>query len=41
LRVAKDNNYFDTHTLDQVEKFLNNPVEWSGAHGGVAEYPAS
>ena len=41
LRVAKDNNYFDTHTLDQVEKFLNSPVEWSGAHGGVAEYPAS
>src|SRR5918997_2608290 len=25
LRVAKDNNYFDTHTLDQVEKFLNSP----------------
>jgi orotate phosphoribosyltransferase len=41
LRVAKDNNYFDTHTLNEVEKFLNNPVEWSGAHGGVAEYPAS
>jgi orotate phosphoribosyltransferase len=41
LRVAKDNNYFDTHTLTEVEKFLNNPVEWSGAHGGVAEYPAS
>jgi orotate phosphoribosyltransferase len=41
LRVAKENNYFDTHTLDQVEKFLNSPVEWSGAHGGVAEYPAS
>jgi orotate phosphoribosyltransferase len=41
LRVAKHNNYFDTHTLNEVEKFLNNPVEWSGAHGGVAEYPAS
>ena len=41
LRVAKDNNYFDTHTLGEVEKFLNNPVDWSGAHGGVAEYPSS
>ena len=41
LRVAKENNYFDTHTLDQVEKFLNSPVEWSGAHGGIAEYPSS
>ena len=41
LRVAKDNNYFDTHTLGEVEKFLNSPVDWSGAHGGVAEYPAS
>ncbi|EWY41067.1 orotate phosphoribosyltransferase [Skermanella stibiiresistens SB22] len=41
LRVAKENNYFDTRTIDQVEKFLNNPVDWSGAHGGIAEYPSA
>ncbi|MGB0844692.1 MAG: orotate phosphoribosyltransferase, partial [Alphaproteobacteria bacterium] len=23
--------------LDQVEMFLNNPLEWSGANGGLSE----
>lgn len=28
LEVAKDNNYFDNKTLESVEQFLNNPLEW-------------
>jgi len=39
LRVSKENNYFDTGTLSEVESFLNDPVSWSGAHGGITEMP--
>jgi len=35
LRVAKASGYFETKTLDEVEKFLNAPAEWSAAHGGA------
>jgi orotate phosphoribosyltransferase len=34
LAIAKELGYFETHTLDEVEKFLHAPVEWSAAHGG-------
>lgn len=34
LAVAREKNYFDTETLDAVEKFLHAPDEWSAAHGG-------
>jgi len=34
LAVARDKNYFDTETLDEVEKFLHAPDEWSASHGG-------
>jgi orotate phosphoribosyltransferase len=34
LRVAKQYGYFDTATIDEVERFLHAPVEWSSAHGG-------
>ncbi|HSK38202.1 MAG TPA: orotate phosphoribosyltransferase [Arenibaculum sp.] len=37
LRVAKQHGYFDPATLDEVEKFLHAPVDWSRAHGGKAE----
>ncbi len=37
LKVAKDNNYFDTRTLDAVEAFLHDPVGWSVAHGGKGD----
>ncbi len=40
LQVCKDNNYFDTTTLGEIESFLHEPVAWSAAHGGVAEYPS-
>ncbi|HEY0837583.1 MAG TPA: orotate phosphoribosyltransferase [Azospirillum sp.] len=36
LKVARENAYFDTNTLDEVEKFLHAPVDWSAAHGGKA-----
>ncbi len=36
LEVAKKGNLFDTHTLDEVEKFMRDPAGWSVAHGGVA-----
>jgi orotate phosphoribosyltransferase len=34
LKVARENQYFDENTLNEVEKFLNDPVGWSAAHGG-------
>jgi orotate phosphoribosyltransferase len=37
LGVARDGGYFRTETLDEVEKFLNAPAEWSAAHGGASE----
>ena len=39
LRVCKENNYFDTNTLSEIESFLHDPIGWSSQHGGVAEYP--
>ena len=35
LAVCKAENHFDTHTLGQVEAFLNAPLEWSGKNGGA------
>jgi len=29
LQVARTDRYFDDHTLDQVESFLNDPDRWS------------
>lgn len=40
LRVCKEGKRFPTPVLDQVEAFLNNPLEWSGNHGGITELPA-
>ncbi|MCP5367316.1 MAG: orotate phosphoribosyltransferase [Hyphomicrobiales bacterium] len=40
LRVSKQNAYFDAGTLAEVESFLNDPVSWSGAHGGITEMPS-
>ena len=36
LKIAKKNNYFDTGTIGEVEKFLHNPMDWSAAHGGAS-----
>jgi orotate phosphoribosyltransferase len=35
LDAAKESDYFSKDTLDQVERYLNDPVGWSVAHGGV------
>jgi orotate phosphoribosyltransferase len=38
LKVARETNYLPAATLDEVEKFLRKPAEWSAAHGGVSEF---
>lgn len=40
LRVARTQNAFPPAVLDQVEAFLNDPVAWSAAHGGIDRPPA-
>ncbi|WP_068311645.1 orotate phosphoribosyltransferase [Polycladidibacter hongkongensis] len=35
LKVCRKNEYFTPETLNEVEAFLQNPLEWSGRHGGV------
>ena len=34
LAAAKASGRFDAATIDQVEAFLNAPLDWSAAHGG-------
>lgn len=38
LDAAKESGHFDTHTLNEVESFLNDPASWSSAHGGISEF---
>ena len=38
LAVAKADGSFDKQTIAEVESFLHNPIKWSAAHGGIAEY---
>ncbi|MEM7237983.1 MAG: orotate phosphoribosyltransferase, partial [Pseudomonadota bacterium] len=37
LAAARAGSYFDTHTMDEVEAFLDQPLQWSSAHGGIGE----
>ncbi|MEL6599957.1 MAG: orotate phosphoribosyltransferase [Pseudomonadota bacterium] len=37
LAEARAQGLFDAGTLDEVEAFLNAPLEWSTAHGGVSQ----
>ncbi|KZK95822.1 Orotate phosphoribosyltransferase [Pseudovibrio sp. Ad46] len=39
LHVCRTNDYFSAEKVSEVEKFLNNPLEWSAANGGVGELP--
>ena len=41
LSVCKGTAYFDTKTISEVESFLNNPIEWSSAHGGASSFPSA
>lgn len=40
LAAARKGSHFDTATLDQVEIFLNEPLKWSAAHGGISKITA-
>ena len=39
LRVVKQGGYFDAKVIDEVERFLNAPAQWSAEHGGVSVFP--
>jgi orotate phosphoribosyltransferase len=41
LQVARERSLFDADTLNSVEAFLDNPLEWSAAHGGVSALPTA
>lgn len=34
LDVAEQGHHFDKATLDEVRKFLHDPIQWSSLHGG-------
>ncbi len=34
LDVAEQGGHFDKATLDEVRKFLHDPIQWSAMHGG-------
>ena len=36
LEACKDRPYFSDEALSEVRRFLEDPVTWSAAHGGVA-----
>ncbi len=36
LEACRERPYFDEAALSEVRRFLENPVAWSAAHGGVA-----
>jgi orotate phosphoribosyltransferase len=41
LAVARDKALFDEAKLASVQKFLDDPLAWSSAHGGVSTLPSS
>jgi len=41
LAVVKQGGYLPAPQISEVEKFLNAPAQWSAAHGGAANSPAS
>ena len=40
LAQCRAENHFDTYTLDEVERFLNQPLQWSQDHGGSYQLKA-
>ncbi len=36
LEACRDRPYFSESALAEVRQFLENPVAWSAAHGGVS-----
>ncbi|MGV3551217.1 orotate phosphoribosyltransferase [Rhizobium sp.] len=41
LEVARAQKLFDTEKLASVQSFLDDPLAWSAAHGGVGQLPTS
>jgi len=39
LETCRKENRFGKEALDQAESFLKAPIQWSAAHGGIAELP--
>ncbi|MCT8991243.1 orotate phosphoribosyltransferase [Chelativorans sp. SCAU2101] len=39
LETCRKENRFGKEALDQAESFLKAPLQWSAAHGGIAELP--
>lgn len=40
LNAARAKGLFSPEILEQVEAFLNDPIAWSAAHGGIDKVPA-
>lgn len=40
LNVCREHQHFDNNTLDEVEAFLQHPLQWSERNGGVSELPS-
>jgi orotate phosphoribosyltransferase len=41
LEVARAKALFDAEKLASVQSFLDDPLAWSAAHGGVSQLPVS
>ena len=41
LDALRESGAHDADTLEEVERFVSAPLEWSAAHGGVAELPVA
>ena len=41
LEVARSQALFDAATLSSVQAFLDDPLAWSAAHGGVSQLPSA
>ena len=41
LGVARERGYLEKEKLDEVERFLHAPAQWSAAHGGISEFKAA
>lgn len=37
LESCKKTGYFDVPVIDEVERFLNDPITWSTEHGGASQ----
>jgi orotate phosphoribosyltransferase len=37
LEVARAHRYFPENALNEVEKYIADPIAWSAAHGGLSQ----